>query len=334
MKKKILTISIAAYNVEKYLEKTLKSLVIENMDKLEVLIVNDGSKDDTVKIAKKYCKKYPNSFKLIDKKNGGYGSTINAGIKEATGKYFKQLDGDDWYESINLNTYLIDLEKINSDIIYTPFNQYFESNGNKERYEEDLKNKIGKYQLDEIIEDFPVLKMHSLTFKTDILKNNNIKITENCFYTDTQYVLFPLLYSRTITIFDYPIYVYRLGLAEQSVSINGKLKHYKDHAIADKDIIDYFNKNKNTKIPENIKKYIDNYMANIFSACIGNYMLLAKPSKEQYEYIINYDEYIKINNKEVYDLMAKYSKAVKIIRKRKYLYYSMLHYIKKILKRF
>ena len=107
--KKNLTISIAAYNVENYLEKTLDSLIIDNLDKLEVLIVNDGSKDNTKKIAQKYCKKYPNSIKLIDKENGGYGSTINAGIKEATGKYFKQLDGDDWYNTENLNRLVEDI---------------------------------------------------------------------------------------------------------------------------------------------------------------------------------------------------------------------------------
>ena len=95
---KLLTISIAAYNVEKFIKKTLDSLIVDS-DELEVLIVNDGSKDETLKIAKEYEIKYPNIFRAIDKENGGYGSTINTGIIEATGKFFKQLDGDDWFET-------------------------------------------------------------------------------------------------------------------------------------------------------------------------------------------------------------------------------------------
>ena len=89
--KKNLTISIAAYNVEKYIKETLDSLICKNMNLLEVLIIDDGSKDNTDKIAKKYEEKYKGVFKVISKKNGGYGSTINTGVEYATGKYFKQL---------------------------------------------------------------------------------------------------------------------------------------------------------------------------------------------------------------------------------------------------
>ena len=103
---KVLTISIAAYNVEKYLDNTLNSLICNKMDKLEVIIQNDGSKDSTCEVAKKYVEKYPNVFILNDKKNGGYGSTINASLKMAKGKYFKQLDGDDWFDTSNLDSFI------------------------------------------------------------------------------------------------------------------------------------------------------------------------------------------------------------------------------------
>ena len=78
---KTLSISIAAYNVEKFLKNTLASLVApEIMDDIEVLIVDDGSKDNTATIGKEFEEKYPNSFKVISKPNGGYGSTINAAM--------------------------------------------------------------------------------------------------------------------------------------------------------------------------------------------------------------------------------------------------------------
>ena len=170
MSRKILTISIAAYNVEKYLEKALNSLIVDNIEKLEVLIVNDGSKDNTVKIVNSFVMQYPDTFKLIDKKNGGYGSTINEGIKNATGKYFKQLDGDDWYEKDNLNKYLNDLEKLDSDMVYTPYDLFYENNGECKKCPEILNCNVGTYKLDDSINGFPILKMHALTYKTDILK--------------------------------------------------------------------------------------------------------------------------------------------------------------------
>ena len=126
---KILTVSIAAYNVEKFLEKTLDSLIIKDIDSLEVLIINDGSKDGTLHIARKYEKEYPNIFRVINKENGGYGSTINVGIDNANGKYFKQLDGDDWYEKDNLKEILNILQNSDEDIIYTPYIEFYERDG-------------------------------------------------------------------------------------------------------------------------------------------------------------------------------------------------------------
>lgn len=86
---KILTVAICAYNMEKYIERALKSCIIENIEKIEVLIMNDGSTDNTAKIAQKYCEKYPGSFVLINKENGGWGSNINQAVQIANGKYLK-----------------------------------------------------------------------------------------------------------------------------------------------------------------------------------------------------------------------------------------------------
>ena len=124
---KTLSISIAAYNVEEFLKNTLDSLVApEIMDDIEVLIIDDGSKDNTAAIGKEFVDKYPNSFKVISKPNGGYGSTINAAIDAATGQYFKTLDGDDWYDTENLVRFVKDLKNMSADLILTPFTMVYE----------------------------------------------------------------------------------------------------------------------------------------------------------------------------------------------------------------
>ena len=119
---KILTIGIAAYNMELYLSRCLDSLVcIENLNDIEILIVNDGSKDATLQIAQKYESLYPQSVKVIDKSNGGWGSVVNLAIKEATGKYFRLLDADDWYESDSLSEFVSHLSAISCDLVLTPY---------------------------------------------------------------------------------------------------------------------------------------------------------------------------------------------------------------------
>ena len=123
---KLLSISIAAYNVENFLKGTLDSLLAdeETLAKMEVIVVNDGSKDRTAEIAREYCDRYPESFRLIDKENGGYGSTINSAVRVASGKYFRLLDGDDWYFTENQKGYVEFLEKTEADIVLTPDVEY------------------------------------------------------------------------------------------------------------------------------------------------------------------------------------------------------------------
>ena len=184
--KKVLTISIAAYNVEKFIEKTLNSLIIENLDKLEIIVVNDGSKDKTQDIIEEYRRKYPKSIRVINKENGGYGSTINTSIKLATGKYFKQLDGDDWYSSQNLELLLKKLEKISVDIVYSPMITVYTDSGKGETFQEISDKKEEILRLEEIIEEISKnrhLSMHSLAYKTSLLKENNIECLEKAIKT-------------------------------------------------------------------------------------------------------------------------------------------------------
>ena len=100
MGNKVLSVVIPAYNMEKYIKQTLDSLICdEYMDKLEVLVIDDGSKDDTAAIAKTYEDRYPGTFRVISKENGGHGSALNKGIELATGKYYRPLDADDWVDT-------------------------------------------------------------------------------------------------------------------------------------------------------------------------------------------------------------------------------------------
>lgn len=226
VKEKILTISIAAYNVEQYISKAIKSCILmsENGNCIEVIVVNDGSNDRTSQIAHSYSAQYPQIVTVIDKENGGYGSTINCSLKHAHGKYFRLLDGDDWFVTDTLEVLISELKKCEDDIVFT--NSLCDY-GKKKRITK-VELPIGNTINIEAVSEKINIQMQNITYRTSILKNNNIEILEKCFYTDMEFVIMPLPYVKTIRYLDRVLYTYRLNVPTQSVSINGIKKHYKD----------------------------------------------------------------------------------------------------------
>ena len=207
---KILTISVAAYQVEKYIEKNLKSLINSNViDFLEIFVIDDGGKDSTIDIAEKYQKIYPDSIKIVRKENGGYGSTVNYSIFHATGKYFKLLDGDDWFNTKGL-IHLVDyLKNCRSDIVITPVFKCYESGEiKKEGFSEYTQNKILHIS---DIKNTTIFSMWAMTYRTDVLRKSGLVLPEHMLYTDQYYATIPLAYAKTISFLSKGVYCYRIG---------------------------------------------------------------------------------------------------------------------------
>lgn len=114
---KILTVAVCAYNMEDYLGEALESCMIPSVDKIEVLIMNDGSTDHTEDIANTFCDRNPETFRLVTKPNGGWGSNVNLATQLATGKYFRILDADDWFDKENLEKFVQHLLKTDAEVI-------------------------------------------------------------------------------------------------------------------------------------------------------------------------------------------------------------------------
>lgn len=231
---KILSVSIAAYNVERTLEEALKPFTAPKIaDAVDVMIIDDGSADRTAEIAKRYEEQYPGTFRLISKENGGWGSTLNTGFEYACGKYFKQLDGDDYYSYENLSSFLDFLKQTEADLIYSPFVTFTDETGGILRVLGGLEGDYRYFKTCGTVDlaDCPQLipAMHSLTVRTDLLKKSGIQITEHCFYTDVEFVLKAYNNSRTVAFFEKPVYYYRLARSGQSMGLSGVRKHYRDH---------------------------------------------------------------------------------------------------------
>ena len=229
---KILSIVIPSYNVEKYLDKCIQSMLVDSiLEDIEIIIVNDGSKDSTPHIAQGYVDKYPQTVRLVDKENGGHGSTINAGIKVAIGKYFKVVDGDDWLKTENLEHFIELLKSREEDVIASNFlciqDETFEVLFEKHvSSDKSLYGTVCNMDKGEVKE---VIKMHGLTIRTSILQENNIIIDEKCFYVDAEYIAFPMPYVSTVYYDDEFIYMYRLGRNGQSMDIKSMQRNRAMH---------------------------------------------------------------------------------------------------------
>lgn len=257
---KILSISVAAFNAEKWLSKCLDSFCVQDvMDCLDVIIVNDGSTDRTSEVAKKYVTAYPGTFRLIEKENGGHGSTINASIPNAIGKYYKIVDADDWVENDGLIDLINKLNSIDADVVYSPYYKVNADDFVKTKFFGMEKNSKFYNQIVDIDVLDPVfdIQMHALTFRTELLQKNFTPIDEHCFYVDMEYNVFYFSSANNIYISDVPIYDYLVGTNEQSVNMTNMVKRRDQHLRVCKRIFSFYGKGKSY-----IDRLIESYVIN------------------------------------------------------------------------
>ncbi len=318
---KILSISIAAYNVEGCIDNAIASLVKEKdlLCKLEIIIVNDGSKDRTSEIAHGYAEKYPESVIVIDKENGGYGSTINASLAIAKGKYYKLLDGDDWYSTDNLPGFVEFLDSASADLIVTP---YYQVRGNEMSLVDDHQ------EIDNSKGDLNAIRLHNHTFlmheiaiNTERLRAINQPIAEKCFYTDLEYVYYAIACANSVARYDRPIYCYQLGVEGQSVSLSGIRKHYRDYPVVARRMFDFYEREKENYVGSKkiiINKAVCDYTYHTYRS----YTMLENPKAMKKE-LMDLDKEIKQFYPNAY-IQGFNSKLVHLLRKTHFLAYSLI----------
>lgn len=307
---KIVSIIIPSYNVERYIENTITSMVGigDMLNKIEVLVINDGSQDKTAEIAARYEQLYPESIRVINKKNGGHGSTINAGIWEASGKYFKVVDGDDWVETDNFCEYVNFLEHIDSDLILSPYYEYYEYNGEKQLVG-DINISSGSREFHSICKDMQRMEMHRITFRTALLRDNQIELDEHMFYVDVEYTCYPIPYVETIAFFDKPVYIYRLGNSEQSVAMANMWKRREQHKTVLEHLVTFY---ESVQTSAERKEYLRNAIAMMADV---QYMIYLKGtvSGNTKNELKRFDKELKKSSREIYNSVK--CRRIKVLRK-------------------
>lgn len=240
---KLLTVVIPAYNMEKYLVRCLNSLIIdESLSKyLEVIIINDGSKDKSLEIANQFCSKHPKLFTSIDKVNGNWGSCVNISTHYAHGRYVLILDADDWVETKELKKFInlllkteeVDIVFFNNNIVYgdTKYPQYYNT----------LKQCV-TYCIDDFIDKTKPFSffVHCIALNLKILKK--IKLQEGIPYCDVELNIYMFKYIHSFIFFDILLYNYVVDRPGQSIEINS----YKKNIAAIEKIITRYLKEKSS----------------------------------------------------------------------------------------
>ena len=242
---KILSIVIPTYNMEKYLHRCLDSLVFSDrslFDKLEVIVVNDGSKDSSSEIAHEYERLYPSIFRIIDKENGNYGSCVNIGLDEAQGLYFRILDADDFFVPSSLALfieYIISL-KDKPELLVTNFQEDYVTRKSH------VSNDIGGYKYDTLynFKDIDFSKgtmsiMHRMTYKLETIKQSNLRHLEGISYTDSEYCFYPLWKVKSVMFVNILLYCYQHGRDEQTVSKSSMHKNIHQLRLIIDRMLDY-----------------------------------------------------------------------------------------------
>lgn len=276
---KLLSISVAAYNVEKTIEECLDSfLSCRHLQDLEILVINDGSQDRTADIVSDYERKFPGVVLLINKENGGHGSTINASLAVATGEFYKVIDGDDWVNPVELDKLCDCLETAEADLVVNDYQEVYPDHERRVSHRIDYED--GKvYPFEKICpkRDFSkhVFLMHESTIRTERLRDVGTKIQEKCFYADNELVFFIGLAARTVQFHDSCAYQYRLGLAGQSVSIEGWYKHIEDIIKIELNLMRLYREHEDELIDATKKNYLfailDGAYSTIFSCFLTEF---------------------------------------------------------------
>lgn len=283
---KILSITVPCYNSQAYMKKCVDSL-LPGGDDVEIIIVDDGSSDETPRIADEYAKLYPGIVKVIHQENGGHGEAVNAGIRNATGLYFKVVDSDDW---VDKDAYQTVLETIKAQLGGKDTVDMFISNFIYDkvgvRYKRVMRyraefpqNEVFYWDMSKKLRKGHYILMHSVIYRTALLKECGLELPKHTFYVDNLFVFQPLPYVKRLYYIDVNFYHYFIGREDQSVHEDIMISRIDQQIKVNKMMIDFM---AGRRIPDKkLKKYMINYLDIIMT--VSSMLLLRSGTEENFE---------------------------------------------------
>lgn len=306
---KLLTITVPCYNSQDHMKKCIDSLLIGG-EETEIIIIDDGSTDNTLQIAQNYAKEYPNIVKVIHQENGGQGAALNTGLAHATGIYFKVVGSDDWVDEDAYRKILSTLESLvggNCALDMLISNFTYEKEGAKRRkvvrYTNILpENQIFGWNETKHFNMGKYILMHSVIYRTKLLRECHLVLPRHTSYVDHLFVYIPLPYVNNMYYLNVDFYRYHVGSEDQSVNEQVMISQVDQLLRVNKIMIDAYD----FKWIQNL--HLRNYMFSYLNlvTSISTVMLIHSGTRENQEkkrdfwkYIYNRDKrlYMKLRNR-------------------------------------
>lgn len=326
-----------AYNAEAFIAKNLQSFCIRSiLQDIEILIINDGSTDNTLSIANEFVKKYPDCYRVITKENGGHGSGINVGIKHAQGFYFKVVDADDWVDPKTFYELIQILKGKKADVVYSGFLWSFEGKkglGRRSHEKAEIKTPFKGvhyqriYAFDDVA-DRLYMKMHNMTIRTSILKKNQIEVDEHCYYVDSEFITYPIPYVKTICFMKGYVYKYRIGDYGQSIDIKKMQQNEENYKRVIHSLLTFYSKLGEAIPCSGPKKiYIASIIARVIAGKVKVSLSFPKAAKKKQSLMV-FDEYLRNAYPTIYS--ANPNIAVHLLRLSKYNLFSIASFFVRV----
>ena len=222
---KLLSVGIPCYNSMAYMDKAIDSVLVCRED-VEIIIVNDGSKDETDRIGKEYADKYPDCIKYVYQENGGHGQAVNTGLANATGRYYKVLDSDDWFDGESLKKVIAQLKEFevsNTELDMLIVNYVYDKPSENKQVPIHYTNVLPQNRVftwDEVGNFQPQqnILMHSVIYRTQMLRDCKLVLPKHTFYVDNLFVYQPLPSIKSMYYLNVDLYHYFIGRIDQSVN--------------------------------------------------------------------------------------------------------------------
>ena len=297
---KLLSAIIPCYNSASYMDHAIETL-LSGGEEIEIIIVNDGSTDDTKKIAEEFAKTHPNIIRVVNQENGGHGEAVNTGLANATGLYFKVVDSDDW---VNEKALCQVMEVLKGLIADGKSPDLFLANYVYEKVEAKKKKVINynwalpKDQIftwDDIMhfKQSQNILMHSTIYRTKLLKSCGIHLPKHTFYVDNIFVYQPLPYVKTLYYMDVNLYRYFIGREDQSVNEQVMIRRIDQQLKITKIMIESYDlmQIKSVKLRNYMIKYLSMMMtvSSVYLIKEGSEESLVK-KQDLWDYLKNYDK--------------------------------------------
>lgn len=324
----LLSVKVAACGVEKYLDQCLSTFANQKyVSKVEVIVVVNYCTDNSLNIAKQYQKEYPDIFRVVEQGRMDYASTYNTSFDMMRGKYYTNLDGDDYFDRKDFDIYLDALENFNSDIIACDYMLFNENTIKKSSIRNSEITPYKEYCFQDVSDKMSFVEMHSLTIKTDLIKANKVKISSGTIGADLEYAVKVQFGAKSIVYLDLFLYHYRQGHESQRTSFDKLIKNETENVRRSLNLLEWINRIQFDSI--SLKQYLERRIASMVNIVFYTFLLEPR-GKDAYKKVKEYDRKVRDLNT---DIVKYYSIINKLLVKHTQLFFGVLSVCYKMYKK-